>query len=180
MAEGETPQSSTETVEGETPEVSGESTPEAIEAYWRNRISGSDRAHAAEAKALRERIAALEGVSPSPAPEGGQPAGDVQAATELAERLQKELLAERAARVVDTRTAKYPDAAAALGDAAVLASMDEGRLASLNESLRPASQPRPVGANNPARSQSGPKALADMSIEELRAHLRTLPAPSVD
>ena len=178
MADETTQQSSAdETGAAEAPEVSGASTPEDIEAYWRNRISGSDKAHAAAEKVLRDQLAAAQG---KPA-QAASADGDVTAYRDLAKQLQTELEQERLARVTDTRTAKYPAAAEALGDTALIAQMDEARLASLNESLRQDTYaPRPVDTNNPQRVVKGPKALADMSIEELKAHLRTLPVPTSD
>ena len=178
MADETTQQSSAdETGAAEAPEVSGASTPEDIEAYWRNRISGSDKAHAAAEKVLRDQLAAAQGKTAQAAPTSD----DATAYKELATRLQTELETEKAARVTDTRSLKYPAAAQALGDPVLIAQMDEARLASLNESLRQDTYaPRPVDTNNPQRVVKGPKALADMSIEELKAHLRTLPVPTRD
>lgn len=178
MADDTTQQSSTEETETDetvAPEVSGASTPEDIEAYWRNRISGSDKAHAAAEKVLRDQLAAAQGKTAQAAPTSD----DATAYKELATRLQTELETEKAARVTDTRSLKYPAAAQALGDPVLIAQMDEARLASLNESLRQDAR-RPVDPNNPGRVVKGPKALAEMSIEELKAHLRTLPVPTRD
>ncbi len=146
-------------------------TPEEVEAFWKNRQSNSDKAHAAEAAALRETISSLQGAAK--APESGQSADS----TAIVEGLQKQLAEERQLRVVDTRAAKFPEAAKALGDDRVLAQMDEGRLANLNESLTPTAPPR-FDANNPARSTaSGEKPLDQMNVDELKAHLRTIPVP---
>lgn len=175
MADDETPQSSTPEPEGdEAPEASGASTPDEIEAYWRKRISNSDKAHAASEKVLREQLAAAQGRAVEAASPGG---GDSKEMTDLVERLQREVAEERAGRAIDTRKAKYPSASAALGDE-VLAQVDEARLAALNEQLVQERSPLPVDRNNPGRRMpAGPKALDDMSIDELKAHLKTLPPP---
>jgi len=115
VADDTTQQSSTEETETDetvAPEVSGASTPEDIEAYWRNRISGSDKAHAAAEKVLRDQLAAAQGKTAQAAPTSD----DATAYKELATRLQTELETEKAARVTDTRSLKYPAAAQALGD----------------------------------------------------------------
>jgi len=148
-------------------------TPEEVEAFWKNRQSNSDKAHAAEAAALREQISSLTGAAKS-APTTGQSADS----TAIVEGLQKQLAEEKQLRVVDTRAAKFPNAAKALGDDTVLAQMDEGRLASLNESLSPTAPPR-FDTNNPARQMAaGTKPLDQMTTDELKAHLRTIPVPT--
>jgi hypothetical protein len=154
---------------------SGKSTPEEIEAEWRNRISKSDKAHAAEARVLREQLAAAQAAK---APEGAQPSGDVKEMADLVKRLQQEVETERAGRAIDARKSKYPAASQALGDE-VLAQMDEARLAALDASLDgDARTPRRVDLNNPARTRpAGSKSPDDMTIEELRAYLRTQPVP---
>lgn len=173
MADETTQQSLDADPPAETPEVSGASTPEDIEAYWRNRQSKEQIAHNAEAKVLRDQLAALQGKTAQTA---AAPADDA-VYKELATRLQTELEQERAARITDTRMAKYPAATQALGDPGLIAAMDEGRLASLNESLRQDPPPRGVDLNNPQRVMKGPKSLNEMTTEELKAHLRTLPVP---
>ena len=156
------------TLEGFT----GEVTPAAIEAYWKNRTSGSDRAHAAETKVLRDRLASLEGA-------GGQPPkSSADASPEVAEtikRLQAEVLQERTARILETRRAKYPNAIAALGDD-VAAQMDEARLAGLNEQLNATAAPK-VDPNNPARRATGPKPISELTDAELRERFRATPVP---
>ena len=174
MPDETTQQSGTE--EGNTEEVvaSPGRTPEEIEEFWRNRISGSDRAHAAEARVLREEIARLKGEGQ--APNGGQSTAGDDSAKEV-ERLKAELEAERATRIVETRTAKYPDAAAALGDPRVVSSMDEARLAALQETLRVEPSKRPVGSSNPSRTQSTEKPLHELSKAEIIERMAQLPAP---
>lgn len=180
MADDETQQTSTEeeTTHLTEDETSGASTPEDIEAYWRTRTSGIDkkwRALEAENKVLRER----ESASKSGTESAGNATG-TDAANELVSRLQAELEAERKARISDTRAAKYPHAAKAVGDVNILAAMDEANLASLNESLTPVgTASRPTDPNNPGRTVKGPKPISEMTTEELKAHLRTQPVPGV-
>jgi hypothetical protein len=153
-------------------ETSGASTPEDIEAYWRKRFSNSDKAHAAEAKVLREQLAALQS---GKATEVASAESGAKEMTDMVSRLQADLAAERAARVIDTRKAKYPAAAQALGDE-VIVQMDEARLAGLNESLT-VTAPR-VDANNPARRMSGSKPIEDMTSEEVKALFKQSVLPS--
>ena len=151
---------------------------QACEAFWRNRQSQSDKAHAAEAKVLRERIAALEAGSKGTAPEGAGTGSDTSGMDEVVKRLQVELENEKRLRITETRTAKYPNATKAIGDERVISQIDEARLASLEETLRP-----PTGSgidrNNPARRVTGEKPISEMTTEELKAHFRTIPVPGV-
>lgn len=151
---------------------SGEVTPEAIEQFWRNRQSQSDKAHAAEAAALRERIQQLEQSSST----GPRTAGDQsEDSNALIEQLRSQLAEEKQLRVTETRAAKYPYAAEALDEVA-LSQMDEGKLANINQRLAPPSFG--VDRNNPARSRDGgQKPISEMSTQELKEHLKTLPVP---
>ena len=153
-------------------EVSGASSLEEVEAYWRKRMSNSDKAHAAAEKALREKLEATS----SPAGDTGR-SSEVPNDTlkELQQRLQQ---AESRAQSAELK-AKYPTAVEAVGDAAV--HMDEARLASLNESLNfDAGRPTRIDSNNPSRSVGTrqEKSLEDKSVEELLADLRSMPFPS--
>lgn len=180
MADETTPQSSpaeptsdsspstTEQGESQEPESSGASTLEEVEAYWRKRMSNSDKAHAAENKVLQEQLKAQ-----STSTEGAESASESPALKELQDRLQA---AESRATAAEL-AAKYPKAVEAVGQAA--SSMDESALASLNERLDfDASAPKRINdTNNPSRSVSGEKSTEDMTDEELLAQLRSLPSP---
>lgn len=155
---------------GSLGDIGSEVAPEVIESYWRNRQSQSDKAHAAEVRVLRERLEATSKSAPESTTQGNDMA-------DMVTRLQKELEAERSARVADVRRAKYPLASQALGDE-VLAQMDEAKLAGLNEALTPtiAAAPR-MDSNNPARRTSGTKDPESMSKEELLAAFKATPYP---
>lgn len=150
-------------------ESSGASTLEEVEAFWRNRISGTDRAHAATEKALREQIAQLEQRTRALA-EGKKPESDPSAAR-IAE-LERLLQQTEAQRAVDLRKSKYPNAAQSLGDG--IASIDEATLAGLEARLAPQPPKPPVPqANNPSRQAGTPtgKPLTEMTTAELKAQL---------
>ena len=150
-------------------EGSGASTLEEVESFWRNRISGSDRAHAATERALREQIAQLEQKAKALA-EGKQPESDPRAAR-IAE-LERQLQQAEAQRAVDLRRSKYPNAAQSLGDGIV--GIDEATLAGLEERLAPQPPRSPVPqANNPSRQAGTPtgKPLTEMTAAELKAQL---------
>ena len=178
MAEEQESQSSTEEQKPPTEpvaesqdEVSGESTLADVEAHWRKRVSNSDKMHAAENKVLRQQLEAANKSQPT---ESGSSGEDGSKAT--IETLTKQLAEQTEGRKVDALGAKYPKAAEALGDGNVLASMDEARLAKLNESLT-IEQPTPlnVDPNNPPRATGGSKPFSEMSVKELGALARTLP-----
>lgn len=167
----EQPTSGTATGEPAEPqeESSGASTLEEVESYWKNRVSGSDRAHAATEKALREQIARLE-LQAKTLAEGKQPAADPQAAR-IAE-LEQALRAAEAQRAVDLRKSQYPNAAQSLGDG--IAHIDEATLAGLEARLAPPAPKPPVPqANNPSRQAGAPtgKPLSEMTTEELKQQL---------
>lgn len=178
MTEGAQPASSSEesasgTATGEPgapqDEVSGGSTLEEVESYWKNRISGSDRAHAATERELREQLARLEQNAKALA-EGKQPAADPQA-QRIAE-LERQLQQTQAQTAVELRKSKYPNAAQSLGDG--LAHIDEATLAGLEARLAPQPPKPPVPqGNNPPRQAGVPtgKPLTEMSAEELKQQL---------
>lgn len=172
MAEEQTPATEPETSAPAEPEeeVSGASSLEEVEAYWRKRMSNSDKAHAAAEKALREQ---LERVS--------SPAGDKGSSSEVQSDVLKELQtklqqAEARATQAELRS-KYPAALEAVGEAATY--MDEARLAALNESLNfDAKRPTRIDSNNPSRSVTTAKPVEEKSIDELLADLKTMAFPS--
>ena len=176
MADENTPATEPQTNDTPAPEaaeeeVSGAESLEEIEAYWRKRMSNSDKAHAAERKVLEERLRSTES-----APKSGEseaPQVDPSVLKQLTQRLEE---AEGRAAAAELK-AKYPTAVEAIGDAARY--MDEARLASLNESLNfDASVPKRLDTNNPVRRSSQPKEPSEMSIDELKDYLKTLDFPS--
>lgn len=157
--------------ESQAEEASGASSLEDVEAYWRKRMSNSDKAHAAERKVLAERLEALESRSSGTQGESDNQV-QPQVLKELTQRLEE---AETRAKAMELK-AKFPVAVDAVGDAARY--MDEARLAALNESLNfDASRPTRLDNNNPARQTSGAKNPEDMSLEELTAYVKTLDFP---
>jgi hypothetical protein len=171
-AESDSTEDSGETVE--TPQR----TAEEVEAEWRRRVSGKDAAHAAEAKALRERLAELERAEAERRAKSDTERAANMTETERqrqrADDLERRLEEERQQRVVDTRKAKYPHIAAEL-DEPVLAAMDEGRLAALDARLSPAGD-RPTGnridPNSPPRPGGEPPRPDRKSIADLKADLK--------
>ena len=176
MADENTPATESQTEDSPAPEaaeeeVSGAQSLEEVEAYWRKRMSNSDKAHAAAEKALREQIERRS----SPAGDTGE-SSEVQskAFAELTERVKQ---AEARAQAAELK-AKYPTAVEAVGDAATY--MDEARLASLNESLNfDAGRPTRIDTNNPSRAAgTQAKPIEEKSVEELLADLKGMTFPS--
>lgn len=170
MSDTETEQSSTEeqkpsVYNGSLEGFDGEVTPESIESYWRNRFSQADRAHAAEAKALRERLDSTPRAQAQSNDEPNPLAGEVEA-------LKKALEEERRS----VRRAKFPNAAQVLGEE-YLATIDEARLAGLNEALAANVAPPRIDNNNPARKVSAPKPRSEMTKSELLEAFRAMPFP---
>jgi len=145
---------------------------------WEKRMSGLQRAHNTETQVLRDQIAALQAASGQTTTQASQTVAETsqEAARwkQLADANAKALAEERQLRVVETRQAKYPFAAESIGDAGVLISMDEGRLAGLNERLAPPppSARRVMDANGAGRSlTAGEKPLKDKTAQELKDDL---------
>jgi hypothetical protein len=113
---------------------------------WEKRMSGLQRAHNEETRVLREQLAAAQAANQQTTQQQSQAvaatAEDAQRWKAQAEENAKALQQERQQRIVDTRTARYPFAAESLGDPGVLMTMDEAKLAGLNERLAP---PQKVG-----------------------------------
>ena len=160
-------------------------TAEEVEAQWKHRVSQKDRAHAAAEQALRDENVALQRQlsaltqAPRPAANGqSAPAGDDPRVATLQEQLansQRAIEAERQARVLDTRKAKYPALAQQVGEAGsdIFRSADEATLAKLNALADSSSggtfaptSPRRPGAPAPA------KPLGEMNKAELEAQMR--------
>jgi hypothetical protein len=150
-------------------ESSGASTLEEVESYWKNRVSGSDRAHAATEKALREQMAQLE-QQVKALSEGKQPAAD-PASQRIAE-LERQLQETEAQKAAALRRSQYPNAAQSLGDS--IANIDEATLAGLEERLAPQPPKPPTPkANNPPRQAGTPtgKPLSEMTADELKQQM---------
>jgi len=159
-------------------------TAEEVENQWKHRVSQKDRAHAAAEQALREENDALkrqmQALSTPRPPANGQSAqqGDDRQVEALREQLaqsQRAIEAERQARVLDTRKAKYPALAQQLGEAGdgIFSTSDEASLAKLN-ALADSSSGGTFAPTSPRRPTSGPapKPLGEMSKDELEAHMR--------
>lgn len=155
---------------------SGGRTPEEIEAFWRNRVSNKDKAHAAAERALREEIASLKAQASQATRSSGQDGENSQVNAQVA-ALQKELETERQARIVDQRKAKYPALAAQAGSDDLFRISDEATLAKLNALADDNSGGGRtlIAPTNPQKSPPPPpKALKDMSKDDALAVLRRL------
>jgi len=142
----------------EAPPPTSESTVDEVDREWRNRMSKRDKAHAEETQALRRQIE--EANAREERRRRAEEEQRLQSMTEAervaAERdaLQRQLAEEKTLRIVETRSARYPAAAAELGDE-VLAAMDEGKLAALNTKLAgqtATSPPSMIDPNSAART----------------------------
>lgn len=148
-------------------------TAEQVEAEYKARLSGKDKAHAAETKTLRDRIAELEGGRQ--AAQAAQ-AGSEQDADALRAQLDQERKAfqqEREQHTAELRSTKYPFAAEAL-DPQVLASMDEAKLAGLEARLTPSRTPVGMDPSTPPRNAVAPKPVEEKTSAELREDLRAM------
>lgn len=154
-------------------ETSGAKTPEEIEAYWRNRVSRKDAAHAAAERTLRDQIASLQ-AKPAATGSDGQPgSGDSEAVAAL----QRQLDEERAARIVDQRKGKYPALVAQGVSDETFASSNEADLAKMNALADDTAATGFMAPTAPRRSTTPPaaaKALHEKTKAELEADLRAL------
>jgi hypothetical protein len=174
-------------VNGQAPEGSPQQplTVEDVEKQWQHRVSQKDRAHAAAEQALRDENVALQRqltaltAAPRP-PANGQsaPAGPDPQVVSLQEQLaasQRAIEAERQARVLDTRKAKYPALAQQVGDAGsgIFQTADEATLAKLN-ALADTSSGGTFAPTSPRRPgpAPAPKPLGEMSKAELEDQMR--------
>lgn len=154
---------------GDAAVSSGGQTAEEIEAFWRNRQSGADRAHNAETAALRAQIEAMQ--KPPQAPVGETP--------EQAEvrGLREQLAAEQAARQAVTLQAQYPNVGNALGDA--ITSLPPEKIAALEAMVGEAPVAPRIDPNAAARGNGSiqPGAQTPMnqkSKDELLADLQRI------
>lgn len=165
--------------EGETPtDEQPEQTVEEVEAIWKNRVSQKDRAHDAEVKALRARAEAAEARAARKAEADAEGSSEAEVWKTRYEEAQKTADQEREARLIEVREAKYPLAAEAL-EPAILATMDEGKLAALNARLdNEADAPAPSKGSQidpnaaPRRSPAPPKPTEAKSVAELESDLK--------
>lgn len=152
---------------------SGAGTVEEVEAIWRNRFSARDRAHNAEVESLQRQMDALRTQNSTPP---GVPE-DPNAAR--VRELEAQLASERTGNALK---AKYPDAAAVLGDDIVR--LAEEKIAAVNAGFSQQQPPPPVGGPpiidpnqppiRPPGSPGGPKRPEDMEPDELKDQLRGL------
>lgn len=174
---------------GETPSPEGDGgaepsaqtlSAEELDQQWRHRVSQKDKAHAAEAKALRDQLAAFEQQEATRrrAEEEARKASMTEAQRFEAERteLQRQLEQERQRTTVEIRKVKYPAIAADLDDQA-LAVMDEAKLAGLNARLTASGgsvePPSLIDPNSAGRPQA-PTAPAEQTSDQIKAQLASL------
>jgi hypothetical protein len=139
---------------------SGGQSVEEVEAFWRNRQSGQDRAHNAETAALRAQIEAMQ-KAPPPVPEGESP--EAARVRELEEALK----VERTARQAEALRAQYPLAAGVLGEA--VAGLPPEKLAAMEAALDSGAQPGGppiIDPNAAPRQRSGVAAAAAKPLNE--------------
>lgn len=180
MQEGSPPDPAPESQATEVTPPAGEvtpdaATPEQVEAIWKNRVAGKDRAHAAAEAALRDQIAELNRQVAGKAAVDAADMTEVERANARAEAAEQRANAAEQQRVLDVRSVKYAAAAEALDDPKQLATMDEAKLAALNARLTSdETPPPPVIDPNAARRppSTAPGAPRDRSIEELEADLK--------
>lgn len=169
-AEGEpaVPATDAAPVEAPTPQTVDE-----VEAIWRNRVSGKDRAHAAETATLRQQIEDYKSRLTQKEVTDLEGASDAEQWKARYEAEQQRADAAERQRLLDVRTAKYGAAAETL-DEATIASMDEARLAALNARLQGDDTPRaiPMDPNAaPKRSSTPPASPREKSVAELESDL---------
>lgn len=181
MADDEATTSQEETTE---PAATTEETPPSPQTEAQNaesaRISGLQRAHNAETAALRAKIAEQDAQLATRRQAEAQASAaemtEAQRAQQRADALERELEAERAARVIDQRRLRYPEAAAFLPEKAFAVS-DEGELAGLTERLK-AQAEQPSSYVDPNRPPKAPaqtaKPITEKTAEELKGDLTRL------
>lgn len=145
-------------------------TAEEVAAEYKARLSGKDKAHAAEVAELRRQLDAAQQTSTSTATQAEQKDQTVeQLKAQLAEA-QKTNQQQTQDFQKTIRSTKYPNAAEAL-DPQTLATMDEAKLAGLEARLAPGKPtPAPVDPNTPA-ANAAPKPKSEKTAAELKADL---------
>ena len=147
-------------------------TAEDVEAEYKARLSGKDKAHAAEVATLQQQVQAAQAASTSAGSQAEAASTDVET---LKQQLanQQALNKQQANQYQQTiRSTQYPYAAEAL-DPQTLASMDEAKLAGLNARLTPSVAPSvPVDPSTPPRTADVPKPIDEKTPDELKADLK--------
>lgn len=144
---------------------------EQVEAEYKARLSGKDKAHAAEVATLQQQLQTAQAASTTA---GSQ----AEAASTDVETLKQQLAQQQAVNKQQAqqynqtiRSTQYPYAAEAL-DPQTLASMDEAKLAGLNARLTPSAKTVPVDPSTPPRTAEVPKPLEEKTSAELKADLK--------
>jgi len=141
-----------------------------VEAEYKARLSGKDKAHSAETAELRRQLDAAQATGTATATEATAATDEV---TDLKRKLaESERTNQQQAKdyAASTRAVKYPQAAEAL-DPQTLATMDEAKLAGLNARLTPTAPAIPVDPNTPQGGVPAPKPTSEKSSKELKADL---------
>ena len=168
-----TPAPAAPPAEGSQGEASTQRTAAEVEAEYKARLSGKDKAHAAETAELRRQLEAAQATGQQQATEGQQSQDEVTRLKQQLAESEKTNKQQAADYALQTRTAKYPLAAEAL-DPQTLATMDEAKLAGLNERLTPSTPRVPVDPNTPAGGATAPKPTDQKSSKELKADLAAM------
>lgn len=154
---------------GDAAEQSGGQTVEEVEAFWRNRTSGIQRAHNAETADLHRQMDEMR-KAPVAAPEGES----AEAARVRA--LEAELQQERAARQAADLKSQYPYAADILGDE--ITSVTPAKLAAINAAgdtgSAPIINPNAAARGNGSIQQPAAKPMNEKSKDELLADLQRI------
>lgn len=165
-------------VEGKADEVTNaQRTPEEIEAIWRNRIAGKDRAHSAETATLRQQVEeANRRAAAAEARKQQEEEAELSEAEQWkrkAEEADRRAEAAERQRVLDVRLAKYGAAAEVLDEAA-LVQMDEAKLAALNARLTGDEAPTPplIDPSTPRRTSNTTAPPRERSVAELEDDLK--------
>ena len=171
----ETPPTGTETPPPADGSQSQFKTVEEAEAHWQNRISGKDKAHAAETNALRDELSALkranETLEKAQAESRAASLSEADRWKQQFEEAEKKLRDATNQFLLDNRKVKYPKATEFLGEDGLL-SFDEGRLAAIETRLvepsAPQTPPPVIDKNTPPRTPGeppGPKSSAELKAD---------------
>lgn len=190
MQENTPPPSGTEATPPEPPAEGQNGSPapnltvEEVENQWRHRVSQKDRAHAAAEQALRDENDALKRrleatTAPRPQSSGQSATGggndqEVEALRAQLDEQRRATEAERQARVIEQRKAKYPALARGIGDAgsSIFSTADEATLAKLNAQYDDGTSTGTFASATPRRTPPSPaKPLGEMTKAELEAEL---------
>ena len=163
---------------GDEPVVPVGRTAEEVELEWRNRLSGKDKAHAAEKQRLEALIQEMTAENQQTKAEAKTKMTDLETLQKQYADIQKELESERKGRAIDNRKAAFPNAAGILSED-ILATMDEEGLKGLEQRLATTPMsgeantppaPKPVLPNTAARTQDAPPT-AEPTIADLKSLL---------